>query len=58
MCDKKDRNGSECGLVGEVNLLFLMHLVYSLKIYNLTHGSLIRVSLIKNLLLISFLCFH
>lgn len=55
---KKERNGSECGLVGEVNLVFLMHLVYSLEIYYLTHGSLIRVSLIKNWLLIIFLCFH
>lgn len=53
-----ERNGSECGLVGEVNLVFLMHLVYSLEIYYLTHGSLIRVSLIKNWLLIIFLCFH
>lgn len=58
MCAKKERNSSEIGLVGEGNLFFLMHLVYSLKICDLTHGSLIRVSLTKNLLLISFLCFH
>lgn len=55
---KRERNGSACGLVGEVNLFFLVHLVYSLKIYYLTHGSLIRVWLIKNWLLISFLRFH